>query len=303
MADAPVHGGSHATRFWHHRRNTGRVRTMLIDVAFAAALAAAAPAGDAPLYTTPYFQSLGVAAGLPSSRIYKTSCRTATATCGSARTTGWPATTASVFASTATIRRTPTRSAATSSARCSSTAIIASGAAPKNPASACSTRRAGNSRTMRMTSATRRASAATTSGRSREDASGAIWAGGYAAGIDRLVPGATGFAHYRHDAADQNSIASDTVLGLMAARDGRLWVGSESGIDVIDVGGSLRHADLSVLPDSRRINANSIARRRRRDGTGRYAAWPAAHRCSAARQRRRRRPPERPHRQQRGRRQ
>jgi ligand-binding sensor domain-containing protein len=45
---------------------------MLSDVAFAVALTAAAAAGDAPLYTTPYFQSLGIAAGLPSSRIYKT---------------------------------------------------------------------------------------------------------------------------------------------------------------------------------------------------------------------------------------
>ncbi len=89
-------------------------------------------------------------------------------------------------------------------------------------------------------------------------ASGAIWVGGYAAGIDRLVPGATGFAHYRHDAAEPHSIASDTVLGLIAARDGRLWVGSEGGIDVIEVDGSLRHVDLSVLPDSHRINANSM---------------------------------------------
>ena len=88
--------------------------------------------------------------------------------------------------------------------------------------------------------------------------SGAIWVGGYAAGIDRLAPGTTGFAHYRHDAADPHSIASDTVLGLMAARDGSLWVGSEGGIDVIEADGSLRHVDLSMLPDSHRINANSM---------------------------------------------
>jgi Predicted periplasmic ligand-binding sensor domain len=47
---------------------------MWIEVLLAGALAASAasPADDAQLYTTPYFQTLGVAAGMPSSRIYKT---------------------------------------------------------------------------------------------------------------------------------------------------------------------------------------------------------------------------------------
>jgi len=47
---------------------------MWIEVILAGVLAASAgsPADDAQLYTTPYFQTLGVAAGMPSSRIYKT---------------------------------------------------------------------------------------------------------------------------------------------------------------------------------------------------------------------------------------
>jgi signal transduction histidine kinase/CheY-like chemotaxis protein/streptogramin lyase len=230
---------------------------MLIDVAFAAALAAAAPAGDAPLYTTPYFQSLGVAAGLPSSRIYKTlQDRDGYLWIGThdglARYDG---------VGFRVYRHDP-KDADTLGGDIISTLFV-----DRDNRVWCGTEESGLS----VLDATRgkfthyahdERDPASLGGNDvwaiTQDASGAIWAGGYAAGIDRLVPGATGFAHYRHDAADQNSIASDTVLGLMAARDGRLWVGSEGGIDVIDVGGSLRHADLSVLPDSRRINANSM---------------------------------------------
>jgi signal transduction histidine kinase/CheY-like chemotaxis protein/streptogramin lyase len=230
---------------------------MLIDVAFAAALAAAAAAGDAPLYTTPYFQSLGIAAGLPSSRIYKTlQDRDGYLWIGThdglARYDG---------VAFRVYRHDP-KDAETLGGDIISTLFV-----DRDNRVWCGTQESGLS----VLDAPRRKftryahdehDPKSLGGNDvwaiTQDASGAIWVGGYAAGVDRLVPGATGFAHYRHDAADPHSIASDTVLGLMAARDGRLWVGSEGGIDVIEVDGSLRHVDLSVLPASHRVNANSM---------------------------------------------
>jgi signal transduction histidine kinase/CheY-like chemotaxis protein/streptogramin lyase len=230
---------------------------MLIDVAFAAALAAAAPAGDAPLYTTPYFQSLGIAAGLPSSRIYKTlQDRDGYLWIGThdglARYDG---------VGFRVFRHDP-NDAATLGGDIISTLFV-----DRDNRVWCGTEESGLS----VLDATRgkfihyahdEHDPASLGGNDvwaiTQDASGAIWVGGYSAGIDRLVPGATGFVHYRHDAADPHSIAADTVLGLMTARDGRVWVGSEAGIDVIDVNGSLRHVDLSALADPRRINANSM---------------------------------------------
>ena len=230
---------------------------MLIDVAFAAALAAAAAAGDAPLYTTPYFQSLGIAAGLPSSRIYKTlQDRDGYLWIGThdglARYDG---------VAFRVYRHDP-KDAETLGGDIISTLFV-----DRDNRVWCGTQESGLS----MLDATRgkftryahdehdpKSLGGNDVWAITQDANGAIWVGGYAAGVDRLVPGATGFAHYRHDAADPHSIASDTVLGLMAARDGRLWVGSEGGIDVIEVDGSLRHVDLSVLPASHRVNANSM---------------------------------------------
>ena len=91
-----------------------------------------------------------------------------------------------------------------------------------------------------------------------QDQSGAIWTGSYAGGVDRLEPGATGFVHFRHDSTNPQSISSDNVLGLLAQHDAGLWVGSDVGVDLIESAGDIRHVDFSGVPSDGGINAAAL---------------------------------------------
>ena len=88
-----------------------------------------------------------------------------------------------------------------------------------------------------------------------EDGSGAIWVGAYAAGLDRFVESTKEFVHFRHDPANADSPASDNVLALRGDRTGRLWIGSDVGVDVRESDGHFRHVDFSPLPGGAGINA------------------------------------------------
>jgi len=233
---------------------------MGIQLALVAALAAAAPtpAGDVQLYTTPYFQVLGVAAGLPSSRVYKTA--------QDRDGYVWFGTQDGL-------------------ARYDGVAFRVLHHDPKDPASL-----GGNvvntlfvDRDNRLWCGiedsgldlldTHRAGfvhyrhddhdAASLSSNDvfsiAQDRSGAMWVGTYAGGLEQLAPGAAAFRHFRHDPASRQSLSSDTVLGLLAAVDGRLWVGTDAGIDVIEPDGAIGHADLSAVPGSGPINAIGLS--------------------------------------------
>ena len=45
-------------------------------------------------------------------------------------------------------------------------------------------------------------------------------------GLDRLDPATGSFIHYRHDARDEGSLSSNTVLTIFEDRQGNLWVGT-----------------------------------------------------------------------------
>ena len=66
-----------------------------------------------------------------------------------------------------------------------------------------------------------------------EDARGGMWLG-TDHGLDYLPPGLPPknrhFKHYRHDAANPNSLLYDKVASLLYDRAGRLWVGSTRGL-------------------------------------------------------------------------
>ena len=87
---------------------------------------------------------------------------------------------------------------------------------------------------------------------------GALWVGSYAGGVDRLNADGVGFSHLRHRKDDPDSIASDTILTLYSDDRGRLWIGSLLGADVRDAQGHIRHVDFSALPDNARINATTF---------------------------------------------
>ena len=222
---------------------------MWIEVILAGVLAASAgsPADDARLYTTPYFQTLGVAAGMPSSRIYKT--------VQDRDGYLWFGTQDGL-------------------ARYDGVGFRVYRHDPKDPDSL-----GGNAVTALFVDRDNRIWCGgeesglnmLDAGRKRfahyrhdahdpaslgaddvwtitQDESGAIWTGSYAGGLDRLVPGVAGFVHFRHDSTNPQSLASDNVLGLLPQRGVGLWVGSDTGVDLIEAGGNLRHVDFAGMP-------------------------------------------------------
>ncbi|HET8941653.1 MAG TPA: two-component regulator propeller domain-containing protein [Rudaea sp.] len=90
---------------------------------------------------------------------------------------------------------------------------------------------------------------------------GIIWVGGYASGLDRLNPDTNTFVHYRHDPANAASLASDNVLAVFGDRNANLWIGTDAGIDVMNGDGRFRHVDLSALQGSGRVNAIAFLQR------------------------------------------
>jgi signal transduction histidine kinase/streptogramin lyase/ActR/RegA family two-component response regulator len=232
---------------------------MWIEVFLAGALtaSAASPADDAQLYTTPYFQTLGVAAGMPSSRIYKT--------VQDRDGYLWFGTQDGL-------------------ARYDGVGFRVYRHDPKDPDSL-----GGNAVTALFVDRDNRIWCGgeesglnmLDAGRNRfthyrhdandpaslgaddvwtitQDESGAIWTGSYAGGLDRLDPGARGFAHFRHDSTNPQSISSDNVLGLLPQHGAGLWVGSDVGIDLIETGSNIRHVDFAGLPGSGRVNAITL---------------------------------------------
>ena len=230
---------------------------MPIAVVFASMFAAFAPAADdAPLYTSPYFQVLGIASGLPSSRVYKT--------VQDRDGYLWFGTQDGL-------------------ARYDGVGFRVYRNDPKDPDSI-----GGNAITALFVDRDNRIwcggeesglnlldqsrakfshyrhdanDAASLGGDDvwtiTQDAAGALWIGGYAGGLDRLDPGAKHFVHFRHYSTNTQSIASDNVLGLLAAK-GRLWAGTDAGIDLIEPGGTVVHVDLSAVPGSGRVNAIAL---------------------------------------------
>ena len=74
------------------------------------------------------------------------------------------------------------------------------------------------------------------------DAKGFIWIGFYGQGLDRFDPSTEKFVHYRHRPGDPNSLSSDTVSVISMDHDGKLWIGTNNGIDVLDTEkGTIRH--------------------------------------------------------------
>ena len=232
---------------------------MWIEVVLAGGLAASAGSSgdDAQLYTTPYFQTLGIAAGMPSSRVYKT--------VQDRDGYLWFGTQDGL-------------------ARYDGVGFRVYRHDPKDPDSL-----GGNAVTALLVDHDNRIWCGgeesglnmLDAGRKRfahyrhdahdpaslgaddvwtiaEDDTGAIWTGSYAGGLDQLKPGATGFVHFRHDSTNPQSISSDNVLGLLPQNATGLWVGSDTGIDLIETGDNIRHVDFTGLPGAGRINAITL---------------------------------------------
>lgn len=62
----------------------------------------------------------------------------------------------------------------------------------------------------------------------------AIWVGTKNAGLNRFLPSTTTFIRFRRDALNPKSLRSDSISALAADSAGRLWVGTNRGVDLFD---------------------------------------------------------------------
>jgi len=92
-----------------------------------------------------------------------------------------------------------------------------------------------------------------------QDADGAIWVGGPTTGIERLNADGKTFTHYRHDDANADTPGSDRIFAIYGDARGRVWFGHTKGVDRRDRNGHFLHADFSAVPGEERINAFSLA--------------------------------------------
>jgi signal transduction histidine kinase/ligand-binding sensor domain-containing protein/DNA-binding response OmpR family regulator len=67
-----------------------------------------------------------------------------------------------------------------------------------------------------------------------EDAKRRIWFGTKESGLSMLLPDGRSFKTYRHSETDVQSISSDRIFALAADNNGKLWVGTEDGLDIFD---------------------------------------------------------------------
>ncbi len=79
-----------------------------------------------------------------------------------------------------------------------------------------------------------------------EDTGGSIWVGTYLGGLNELLPDGR-FMHVDHDAENPDSLRSSTIVSLSADRSGRLWIGTDAGLDVRAADGRITHVDLPPL--------------------------------------------------------
>jgi ligand-binding sensor domain-containing protein/serine phosphatase RsbU (regulator of sigma subunit) len=66
------------------------------------------------------------------------------------------------------------------------------------------------------------------------DASGIVWIGTYAGGVNKYLPSRQAFGHFKHIAGDEATISHNDVTALCADASGRLWVGTTQGLDLLD---------------------------------------------------------------------
>ncbi len=90
-----------------------------------------------------------------------------------------------------------------------------------------------------------------------DDHQDGLWIGTAEGGLARLDQKTGTFTYFTHDPERADSLAGDTVLALAVDGRGRVWVGLNAGLDVIDPKtGTIRH--VPVLPDASPVRVQAL---------------------------------------------
>lgn len=81
-----------------------------------------------------------------------------------------------------------------------------------------------------------------------QDRDGAIWVGTYDGGVNRLEADGS-FSHVDHDEEDPATLRSSSVYALLAHASGRLWIGTDAGLDVREADGRIVHVPIAPLQE------------------------------------------------------
>lgn len=90
------------------------------------------------------------------------------------------------------------------------------------------------------------------------DSSGIIWIGFYGSGLDEFNPSTNQFRHFRSVANDSNSLSNDSVTQVLRDKQGRVWVGTQNGLNLLNeqTGKFVRH--YKIKEDSTTLSSNVI---------------------------------------------
>jgi ligand-binding sensor domain-containing protein/two-component sensor histidine kinase len=91
-----------------------------------------------------------------------------------------------------------------------------------------------------------------------EDTKGVLWMNSENLGIYSFDPATETFHNYRHSITDPNSLANDLTEDLVIDKSGRVWIATQSGLDMLDpANGRIAHYT-HRLDDPGSISANFI---------------------------------------------
>lgn len=89
---------------------------------------------------------------------------------------------------------------------------------------------------------------------------GRLWVATRRDGLHRLIPGQGFDRNLRHDPDDPTSLSHNGVLALQAAADGRIWVGTQAGLDLLDPDrGTCQRVELPAAASTRHPRAVGLA--------------------------------------------
>ncbi len=90
------------------------------------------------------------------------------------------------------------------------------------------------------------------------DSAGMIWIGFYGSGLDEFNPATNQFRHFHYSAHDSQSLSNDFVTQVSRDKKGRVWVGTQNGLNLLDEQNGKFKRFYKVEGDSTSLSSNVI---------------------------------------------